>query len=246
MFNRLAKANQKYGKNDVEKFEKLIQKHLSVPSSSPISTDWLSKSLKATEEYLALPFSEMSGDYLARLKQLYSPLEAQPGVRECLGKIETCNRCFNLYVDMEKALRAPYDKNLVPRLVKDITTEWNNMSKDQQTGIQEEYSYLNGYETAIKLFQDLIRATNGNDKLKAYRKEGADWNKTSALEEIHSEFNTYDSKAIGKDSKGNNFRRYISHIEWLNKKFEEYKNTLERDPLHRVLPLEDDILTIKL
>lgn len=197
---------------------------------------------KESEEYLKLPYSQISTEKLNQLKDNLSEYSSDKEVRIAISSIDKAILNASYMTEMKLALESPFD---IPVIIKarELFTNLKSKKKDFSDAQWKEFEtldkYLSRYYSSVKAFQTMIKKNNG-----IIDQYGAGSLSTTlrddCIEEIKTVFNQYEEKEI---------RKGINVIPYLKSRFEEYRKWAVSNPLNKkdnIIRIESEILKLKL
>ena len=236
--------------------ERLKKKTTATPKvATPKNTDesMLNNSIAAVNVYLDQTFDVMSVDFLSRLQVFYGPYQSNKVVATILERIKVLQDCVRVQKEIEAALNSPYDTKKINELsLKSDKTVLDHKKMGHVSEHQYDYyynttgAYLTRYTPGVKIFQSLIKAIRSNKDVLEYRKTGEDYRRSMAKDAVLAIFDQYDRNhpSFSKKENESAFQFYISHIPYLNERFERYRTAMFTDPVAQE-KIENEILSIK-
>lgn len=243
----------------MKELETLKRTPVPAPNPQPKRNDenWLNASITTTDIYLNQTFQEMSIDYLRQLKNFYAPYKTNENVSKRFNRITILIECVQLQRNMDSAMCKKFNLDNLYRLytesdkIKDYVTK-GYVTENQQKAFRSTIAYITRYSYGVELFKALITDIRKNTDISDYRKHGEGYRRKMAKDAAMAIFEKRD-KDIGRDiygdvrsekENGSAFQFFISHIPYLDERFEQYRTAMFTDPVAQD-KIENEILSIK-
>ena len=196
---------------------------------------------KESEEYLKLPYSQMSIERLNVLKDNLSEYSSDKEVSRAISVINEAIAHKGYVTDMETAISSPYNRSDIER-ARSSFTKLNSKKSEFSQAQWEEFDnldkYLSRYNLSLITFQTIIEKDNAI--ISQYGGGSASSTlRNDCIDEIKEVFKPYEEKEIGKG---------INSIPYLKSRFEKYRKWALSNPLNKskeIDTIESEIMILK-
>lgn len=196
---------------------------------------------KESEEYLKLPYSQISIERLDALKANLSEYSSDKDVSRAISLINDAIAYKGYVIDMETAISSPYNRMDIEK-ARASFTKLKNKKNIFSTAQWEEFDnldkYLSRYNLSLIAFQKIIEKDNAI--ISQYGDGSASPTlRNDCIDEIKEVFKPYEEKEIGKG---------INSIPYLKVRFDKYRKWAMTNPLTKnkeIETIESEIMTLK-
>lgn len=196
--------------------------------------------------YLKQPLSTISPDYLNAVKQILDNYKKEKTVKVCIKDIDSMIVWVKAYKDMDQSLNQPFNKSQVSKVLIQASKDIYGLKAKNKTQFDEfkdKYWQLYYYEASVKLFQNLIKTVNKDDKMKKYRVSGDSF-VFEALVRYVNIWKELDNKKY-EDKEKDVFKSFLFNNPYLKDSYQEYHMGMMTNPTQQNKELENKILQIK-
>lgn len=197
---------------------------------------------KKQEEYLKLPYSQISIDKLNKLKDTLSEYSSDKEVSIAISSIDKAILNKNYMTQMELAIESPFDIPAINKARAIFTKLENNkieFSDAQWAEFHTLDKYLSRYYPSANAFQTMIQ--KNNEIIDQYEAGAVSTIvRDDCIDEIKAVFNLYEAKEISKG---------INVIPYLKSRFDEYRKWATSNPFKKgknISDIESEIMNLKL
>lgn len=194
-----------------------------------------------SEEYLKLPYSQISFERLNTLKDNLSEYSSDKDVSRAITLINEAISYKGYVSDMETAISSPYERTNIEKArstFKRLQSKKSVFSPAQWNELDDLDKYLSRYEVSLITFKTIIEKNNaiisqygGNSTSSTL--------KNDCIDEIKEVLRPYEEREIGKG---------INSIPYLKSRFDKYRNWAMSNPLSKsieIKTIESDIMKLE-
>lgn len=196
---------------------------------------------KESEDYLKLPYSQISVERLNTLKENLSEYSSDKDVSQAISLINDAIAYKGYVTDMENAISSPYNRMNIEKARASFTNLKNKksvFSSAQWEEFDNLDKYLSRYNLSLITFQTIIEKDNAI--ISQYGGGSASPTlRNDCVDEIKEVFKPYEEKEIGKG---------INSIPYLKDRFEKYRKWVMSNPLNKskeIETIESEIMILK-
>lgn len=196
---------------------------------------------KESEEYLALPYSQISIEKLNNMKENLSEYSSDKEVSHAISVINDAIAYKGYVADMESAISSPYNRAEIEKARLSFTKLKNKksvFSPAQWEEFDNLDKYLSRYKPSLIAFQTIIKKNNAIISQYGSGSTSPTLRK-DCIDEIKVVFKPYEEKEIGKG---------INTIPYLKSRFDKYRNWVMSNPLtqsNEIEAIESEIMILK-
>ncbi|MDE6792161.1 MAG: hypothetical protein K2J48_03660 [Muribaculaceae bacterium] len=201
--------------------------------------DFLLNIFRQSNEYLQLPYSEISEVKLNDMKSKLSEYSSDPEVKEAINALDDAISYKGFVNDMNHALSSPLDLDLI-RKARDSFSKLKSVKDKFSPSQWEEFDnldkYLSRYRISTKAFQTMIDKIN--NIIDQYGGMSSNVARMDCVEEINEVFKPYEEREI---------KLGLMIIPYLIPRFEKYRKWATSNPLQKdksIIEIESEIMNL--
>lgn len=192
---------------------------------------------KESEDYLKLPYSQISLERLNALKDKLSEYSADREVANAISSIDKTIANKGYVTSMERAISTPYNRAEIEK----ARSSFKKLRKSDYSPAQWEEldnldKYLSRYNLSLITFQTIIKKDN---EIISTFGGGSQTQRKDCIDEIKEVFKPYEEREIGKG---------INSVPYLKSRFETYRKWAMSNPLAKsqeIERIEEEIMILK-